>query len=73
MDVGAVAGKSFESGYCHIFDKTDLASDVKTDDRGIHLRIAHPRQTHDASGLDKAKTNWSIVFRSIVRVVDSTV
>jgi hypothetical protein len=36
MDVSNFGKKSFESGYCNLFDKTGLASDIKGDHRGIY-------------------------------------
>ena len=36
MDVSTMGGKSFESGYCNLLDKTGLAPNVKGDHRGIY-------------------------------------
>ena len=44
MDVRTVGGKSYESGYCNLLDKTGLASDLKGDHRKIYQRIAYPRR-----------------------------
>src|SRR5262245_23340677 len=44
MDVSIRRGKSFESGYCNLLDKTGLAPNVKGDHRGMYSRVTHPRR-----------------------------
>jgi two-component system, OmpR family, response regulator VanR len=39
MDIGTMAGESFERGYCNILDKADLASNVKGDHGGTYKGI----------------------------------
>src|SRR6266850_7507720 len=44
MDVSTRGGKSFESGYYNLLDKTGLAPNVKGDHRGIYSRVTDPRR-----------------------------
>src|SRR6266513_1685533 len=44
MDVSTMGGKSFESGYCNLLDKTGLAPNVKGDHREIYSRGIYPRR-----------------------------
>ena len=63
MDVSTMGGKSFQSGYYHILDKTDLASDVKRDHRGIYQKVAHPRRV---TILNLAR--WFVLFLGLAVV-----
>src|SRR6266850_6106283 len=44
MDVSIIGGKSFESRYCYLLDKTGLAPNVKGDHRRIYSRVTRPRR-----------------------------
>src|SRR5262249_46826784 len=43
-DVSTIGGKSFESGYCNLLNKTGLAPNVKGDHRGTYWQVAHPNR-----------------------------
>src|SRR5262245_48310860 len=44
MDVSTRRGKSFESGYHNLLNKTGLVPNVKGDHRGTYSRVTHPRR-----------------------------
>ena len=44
MDISTIGGKSFESRYYNLLDKTGLASDVKRNHRGIYQKVTLPKR-----------------------------